>query len=265
MKAFFENIGFRTVEKLKDFADFILFSQRAFFSIICGDFLRRTEKEILEIQLYFTSFQLLFSFVLLSLVFGSFFIALVFMLVKSYGLVQYLGNIIMGVVVLELAPLITVILLALRSSSAINSEIAVMRVNREMDALEAFHIDPMRYLFIPRIVCFMVSVTILSAIFAIVVLLSGFLICSMMFGFSGSVYTELLANSASPADLIVFFLKTMLFGFFISVIPIYHGWKTPYQLTAIPVSVLRGMMGVFISIIFVEVLTSALRLLLNSL
>ena len=265
MRAFFENIGFRTAERVKSLADFIVFSQRALFSIICGDFLRRTEKEILVIQLYFTSFQLLFSFVVMSLLFGSFFIALVFMLVKNYGLVQYLGNIIMGVVVLELAPLITVILLALRSSSAINSEIAVMRVNREMDALEAFHIDPMRYLFVPRIVCFMISVTILSALFAIVVLFSGFVICSMMFGFSGNIYTELLANSASPADLVVFFLKTTLFGFFISVIPIYNGWKTPYQLTAIPVSVLRGMMGVFVSIVCVEVITSALRLLLNSL
>jgi phospholipid/cholesterol/gamma-HCH transport system permease protein len=265
LRAFFENIGFRAAEKLKSLTDFFVFSQRALFSIICGDFLRRTEKEILVIQLYFTSFQLLFSFVVMSLLFGSFFIALVFMLVKNYGLVQYLGNIIMGVVVLELAPLITVILLALRSSSAINSEIAVMRVNREMDALEAFHIDPMRYLFIPRIVCFMISVTILSAVFAIVVLVSGFVICSMMFGFSGNIYTELLANSATPADFAVFFLKTALFGFFISVIPIYHGWKTPYQLTAIPVSVLRGMMGVFVSIVFVEVITSALRLLLNSL
>jgi ABC-type transporter Mla maintaining outer membrane lipid asymmetry permease subunit MlaE len=60
-------------------------------------------------------------------------------------------------------------------------------------------------------------------------------------------------------------MKTIVFGFFISVIPLYNGWKTQYRTTDIPVSVLRGMMGVFMSIVFVEVVLLVARLFLNSL
>ena len=85
-----------------------------------GSFFNRAAFDILVMQIFFTAYQLLNFFVVLSAVFGSIFIGIVFQTVKSFGLVQYLGNIIMGVVVLEFSPLITVVLLALRSSSAVN-------------------------------------------------------------------------------------------------------------------------------------------------
>lgn len=225
--------------------------------------MNRAVFDVLVIQIYFTAYELLALFVVLSVVYGSIFIGIVFQTVKSLGLVQYLGDIIMGIVVLEMAPLITVFLIALRSSSAVNAEIAVMKTNRELDALELFKIDPVEYLFVPRIISFILSVTILSAIFSIVVLLSGFIFSKILFQMSAGIYTDLIARSVSISDLIIMFLKSLAFGFLISVIPIYHGWNTKYQMTAIPVAVLRGMMSVFMSIILVEVLSLAIRLTLN--
>lgn len=230
-----------------------------------GSFFNRAAFDILVMQIFFTAYQLLNFFVVLSAVFGSIFIGIVFQTVKSIGLVQYLGNIIMGVVVLEFSPLITVVLLALRSSSAVNSEIAVMKVNREIDALESFGIDPVIYLFLPRIISFIISVTILSSLFAIIVLFSGFIFSSIIFEMSAGIFSEMITKSISVFDIIIFYMKTIVFGFFISVIPLYNGWKTQYRSTDIPVSVLRGMMGVFMSIVLVEVVSLVARFFLNSL
>ena len=230
-----------------------------------GSFFNRAAFDILVMQIFFTAYQLLNFFVVLSAVFGSIFIGIVFQTVKSFGLVQYLGNIVMGVVVIEFSPLITVVLLALRSSSAVNSEIAVMKVNREIDALESFGINPVVYLFLPRIISFIISVTILSSLFAIIVLFSGFIFSSIIFEMSAGIFSEMITKSISVFDIIIFYMKTIVFGFFISVIPLYNGWKTQYRPTDIPVSVLHGMMGVFMSIVFVEVLSLVVRFFLNSL
>ena len=136
MRDFIEQFGSKAVSTFKNVSGFCRFSLKCLREFLQGSFFNRAAFDVLVMQIFFTAYQLLNFFVVLSAVFGSIFIGIVFQTVKSFGLVQYLGNIVMGVVVLEFSPLITVVLLALRSSSAVNSEIAVMKVNREIDALD---------------------------------------------------------------------------------------------------------------------------------
>jgi len=263
LKKFIETLGVGTIQKYNDILNFLSFVSKCLKNIFSGSFLNRAVFDVLVIQIYFTAYELLTLFIFLSVVYGSIFIGIVLQTVKSLGLVQYLGDIIMGLVVLEMAPLITVFLLALRSSSAVNAEIAVMKVNKEINALESFGIDPVKYLFVPRIISFILSVTILSAVFSIVVLFSGFVFSKIIFGMSAGIYASLIARSVTATDLLVMLFKSLTFGFLISVIPLYHGWRTKQSVTAIPVSVLKGMMSVFMSIILVEMLSLAARLVLN--
>ena len=265
MRKFIERVGANATEKFRNVSGFCVFCIKCLAEFLQGSFFNRAAFDVLVMQIFFTAYQLFAFFALLSVVFGSIFIGIVFHAVKSLGLVQYLGDIIMGIVVLELSPLITVVLLALRSSSAINSEIAVMKVNREIDALESFKIDPTVYLFLPRIISFVISVTVLSSLFSIIVLFSGFSFSSAMFGMSGKMFVDMIAKSITVFDIILFYIKSIVFGFFISVIPLYNGWKTQYRFNDIPVSVLRGMMGVFMSIVIVEVVSLVARFFLNSL
>ncbi|MBR4489122.1 ABC transporter permease, partial [bacterium] len=175
MRDFIEQLGAKAVSTFNNVSGFCVFCLKCLREFLQGSFFNRAAFDVLVMQIFFTAYQLLNFFVVLSAVFGSIFIGIVFQTVKSFGLIQYLGNIVMGVVVLEFSPLITVVLLALRSSSAVNSEIAVMKVNREIDALESFGIDPVIYLVLPRIIRFIISVTVLSSLFAIIVLFSGFI------------------------------------------------------------------------------------------
>ena len=262
---FIERIGSNVIGAFKNISGFLSFSLQCLGEMLQWSFFNRAAFDVLIMQIFFTAYQLFAFFALLSAICGSIFIGIIFHAVKSLGLVQYLGDIIMGIVVLEISPLITVVLLALRSSSAINSEIAVMKVNREIDALEAFKIDPVVYLFLPRIISFVISVTVLSSLFAIIVLFSGFAFSSAMFGMSGGMFVDMIAKSITVFDILLFYIKNIFFGFFISVIPLYNGWRTQYRFNDIPVSVLHGMMGVFMSIVIVEVVSLVARSFLNSL
>lgn len=171
------------------------------------------------------------------------------------GLADYLGRILMGLVVTELSPFITVLLIALRSSSAINTEIAVMKVNNELKTLEAFNIDVINYLFLPRIINGVVSVVLLSSLFSILALTSGMLFSKLIFGMSVDVYTNVLLKSADFYDIVISLVKCSTFGFFITLIPIRFGLQASSELTSIPVAVLNGMVKVFIAIVLIEVLS----------
>jgi phospholipid/cholesterol/gamma-HCH transport system permease protein len=151
-------------------------------------------------------------------------------------------------------------LIALRSSSAINTEIAVMKVNKEIKTLESFHIDSINYLFLPRIIDGVVSVVFMSSLFSIVVLATGLLFSKLIFEMSFNMYAEVLLSSIYFSDIIILFLKCVTFGVFITLIPILYGLSATNELTSIPVSVLNGMVKVFIAIVIIEVLSLILKL-----
>jgi phospholipid/cholesterol/gamma-HCH transport system permease protein len=206
-------------------------------------------------QIYFTSVQILPFFIGISIILGSLLIGIVFHIIKTFGLAEYLGRILMGLVVTELSPFVTVLLIALRSSSAINAEIAVMKVNKELNTLDKFNIDIINYLFLPRVINGVISVVLLSALFSILALSSGLLFSKLIFGMSLDTYSNVLLKSANFYDIIISLIKCCALGFFVTLIPIRFGLSATNDLTSIPIAVLNGMVDVFIAIVIIEVLS----------
>jgi len=250
-----ERIGKTSMDAAATFRDILTFA----FTILLRMFRKKTYssamKMVLINQIYFTSVQILPLFIGISIIFGTLLIGIVLQIIKNLGLAEYLGRILMGLVVTELSPFVTVLLIALRSSSAINAEIAVMKVNKELRTLDTFNIDVIDYLFTPRIINGVVSVVLLSSLFSILALTSGMLFSRLIFGMSFDEYTNVLLNSADFYDIVISLIKCCTFGFFITLIPIRSGLSASDDLTSIPIAVLRGMVDVFIAIVFIEVLS----------
>jgi phospholipid/cholesterol/gamma-HCH transport system permease protein len=255
MTAALESVGRTCLNMAKSFYDTLFFAITVILKIFDRRNYNSAVKMVLVNQIYFTSMQILPLFIGISIIFGSMVISIVFQVIKSMGLADYLGRILMGLVVTELSPFITVLLIALRSSSAINTEIAVMKVNNELKTLEAFNIDVINYLFLPRIINGVVSVVLLSSLFSILALTSGMLFSKLIFGMSVDVYTNVLLKSADFYDIVISLIKCSTFGFFITLIPIRFGLQASSELTSIPVAVLNGMVKVFIAIVLIEVLS----------
>lgn len=213
----------------------------------------RSTRTVLIKQIYFTSVQILPFFLAISIFFGASVVGVVIGALESLNLTNVLGKSALSFMVTELAPLTTVALLSLRSSSATNTEIAVMRVNSELDTLEAYGIDTNRYLIMPRMVSMVLSCGALSTIFIIISATLGSVVGVAIFGMSYELYFAKIVQFAS-IDLVIFlYLKTLLFGIIISVIPIHSGINAKKMLSFIPVSVLNGMVGIFKAILLVEV------------
>jgi phospholipid/cholesterol/gamma-HCH transport system permease protein len=255
-----ETIGRSALNNFNSVRATLLFAAHIIMSLFNRRTYNSATRMVFINQFYFTSVQILPLFLLVAVIFGSMVNGIAFQVIKNLGLTDYLGRLLMGFVVIEIAPFVTVLLIALRSSSAINAEIAVMKVNRELNTLDMFNINIIDYLFVPRILTGILSMVLLSSLFSMVVLAIGLLVSSVIFGTSVDDYVALLLQSASLKDIIIVLIKCATFGFFITLIPISRGLNaSEEELTSIPVAVLNGMVRVFMAIMVIEVLSSIIR------
>jgi phospholipid/cholesterol/gamma-HCH transport system permease protein len=254
------SMGHSGIETTRSFLGTISFAAK----VISRMFIPRTYNSAMRMvlinQIYFTSVQILPVFILISIVLGSLLIGIAFQLLKQLSLTDDLGNVLMGLTVTELSPLFTVLFITLRSSSAINAEMAVMKVDGEIKTLETFRIDVINYLLIPRIINGIVSLVLLNGLFSIVLLFSGILFSRLIFGISTDIYSNILLNSANFSDIVILLIKCAVFGFCITLIPIRSGLSASKEHTSIPISVSGGMVKVFAVVIIIEVMSLVTKL-----
>lgn len=255
MFGFLQSIGDKTIKIFFSFYEVIVFIGICLIHMLNPKSYNPAMRVVLIKQIYFTSVGILPIFIFMAIFFGTIFIGIIIYFATLYGLEDDIGYILVTFAIKEFSPFFTTLLIALRSSTAINTEIAVMKVNKEIDTLRAFKIDFIDYLFLPRIISGVVSVTALSTLFAIIMLLGGYLFTLFYMNMDFHTYKSILISAISFEDLAVLILKAVSFGFVIMIIPIYSGLKTSRGYTAIPISVLNGMMKLFIAIFFVEVLS----------
>jgi len=215
---------------------------------------------VLTKQIYFTTIGLIPLFTIIAFLFGSVIIGVVISLATKYNLQDSIDSIIITFVINEFAPFFTALLISLRSGTAINTEIAIMNLNKELNTLNEYKIDLINYLFLPRIISGIISVTSLSVLFALIMLSSGYLFILFYIGMDFHTYKSLLINVIEVKDVIILLVKSVAFGFITMLIPIYSGFKTGQSFTDIPISVLNGMVKLFIALFTIEVLSLLIQL-----
>ena len=253
MITLFEKIGNATLRAFTSVTDVFGFIGVCMLHIFLPSTYNPAMVMVLVKQIYFTAVGILPLFFFMSIIFGTIIIGVVISLAMQYGLQEKIGSIIITFTVDEFAPFFTALLISLRSSTAVNTEIATMKVNHELDTLKLYRIDLIDYLFVPRILSGIISVTSLSILFAIIMLASGFLFAFFAFNMDPHSYKTILLNAIEFSDLLTLILKGIAFGFATMVIPIYSGINAFDSYTAIPISVLNGMVKLFIALFTIEV------------
>ena len=123
----------------------------------------------------------------------------------------------------EFAPVITGILVAGRSGSALTARLGTMKINREIDALRVMGINPVRFLAAPALAALLVMLPALTIWAAMVGLLGAGLYVSADLGMSLSTYFERLLLVVSVDDLLHGLSKSVLFAVLIALVSIVNG------------------------------------------
>jgi len=252
---FVENLGSLTLRFLNIFYEALYFTYQCLFKLFLRKSYNSATKDILLKQIYFTAIEILPLISLIGTVFGVLIVALIVRLGLEYGLKDHIGTLIVHIILNEFAPLATVFLIALRSGAAITTEIAVMKVSHELNTLKSLDINLIEYLFLPRILAGIISVLLLCTTLAIIMLFSGYLYLLLFYEVGLDLYVRTLIHIININDFYLLFFKSLLFGLFVTLIPIYSGLKTTMSYTGIPIAVLNGMVRLIIAITTIEVVS----------
>lgn len=151
--------------------------------------------------------------------------------VEGFGILKELGGEdmvgrLIGVVALrEVGPIIAAIMIGAQVGTSITAELATMRIQEEIDALESMSINPYQYLAVPRILGALAMVPLLVVVADLVMVLSGAVTAVLQLGVSpGQVRTDLV-EFVTLKDLTRGMVKGVFFGLDWGIVCTYFGFR----------------------------------------
>ena len=125
----------------------------------------------------------------------------------------------------EFAPLITGILIAGRTGSALAAKLGTMQVNQEIDALRVMGINPIRYLVSPALLAMLIMVPTLTFFADIAGLLGGALYTGVEIGLSFSAYIDRTVAVLMVGDVMQGLFKSLIFALIITLVGTSNGFS----------------------------------------
>lgn len=174
---------------------------------------------------------------------------------QRIGAQEYIGTVMVTVVVRELGPLLTAILVLARSGTSNAVELGMGRALGEVEALESLGIDPIHYLVMPRVIGLATAVFCLTTY--LILIATG---CGYLFAFLQDVpltpaaYFNQLAEALRWQDFALLALKTTMFGAIIAVVNCYQGLARPLRIEDVSRVTARAVVQSVIGCVLVDAL-----------
>lgn len=210
----------------------------------------RTIFGVVSSQIYFTGLQALPLISVLAIGAGGVVIMQSSANLSLLGGSDMIGNLLVVIVVRELGPLMTALVVIARSGTAVASEVGNMRANREIEALQSVGINPLSFIVFPRLVGGVISVVCLATYFVFIALFGGFLATKLIHNLAFGFFIDSLARSIAFEDLWLFLLKNGFSGLIIFIVSCYQGLSVQRSPTEVPVVTTQAVVK---SIIYVVV------------
>ena len=195
---------------------------------------KRVVHPLIFAQVWNAGVRLLLMVGFIGVVFGLLIVGQTVGLLTRVGAEEYIGTVMVTVIVRELGPLLTALIVLARAGTSNVVELGTMRALGEVEALESLGIDPVHYLVMPRVIGLATSVFCLTTYLVLIAIAGGY-----VFAFLQNVpltltdYLAQLNNALRWEDFVLFALKTVLFGSIIAVVSCYHGLARPLRVEEI--------------------------------
>jgi len=170
-------------------------------------------------------------------------------MMQRLGSEMYIASIVAISIVRELGPVITALVVAGRVGAAIAAEIGTMQVTEQIDALETFGTNPIKYLVVPRFIALALMLPLLTLYSDIVGIFGGYLICVYKMGISSSLYMSVTRDALLFKDLFTGLAKTIFFGMIIAFVSCYEGFNVEGGAEGVGRATTKAVVTTFILII----------------
>ena len=187
---------------------------------------RRLFQKLFNHQLYSTGVRALYINVVVGALIGVLMISRLYDYLPGEALENQFGSLFVLIVIRELGPLISGLILIARSGTAVTYEIGYLQLRGELGVLRGLGVNPAFILLLPVVIAFPVSLLIMFIYFDVVVFLSSYFMIwlsdpSARFTGLSMAVLEQIQNS----ELLINALKAVLGGLMIGLVSIHFGLK----------------------------------------
>ena len=203
-------------------------------------------------QLYFTAVQALPVIIPIALLVGS---AIIIQFARLSGQYDF-GRVSVLLIVREVGPIVTAMMVILRSATAVTIEISYMRVLHELDAIEMSGVDPVRFVCVPRLVGITSALVGLFIVFDLISIFGGYAVVWLLTYIPMGNFLYQIAKAITLADIAVGLIKAIMFGVIITVTCLYRGFEMKRQITEVPVATSRSAVECFLYCLVVNAFVS---------
>jgi len=159
-------------------------------------------------------------------------------------------------VVPELGPLLTGLVLTGRVGGRMTAEIGTMRVTEQIDALETLAYDPVAFLIVPRLVACLVMLPTLVVLADATGLVSAYFVSVRITNVPATDFIEGLRLGFGTFQVVYSLLKAMMFGAAIALVCAYEGYITEAGAEGVGRSTARAVVIASVTILVLDALTA---------
>ena len=161
-------------------------------------------------------------------------------------------------IILELGPLLTGLVLTGRVGARMTAEIGTMRVTEQIDALETLAYDPIAFLVVPRLLAALVMLPVLTVFANVVGITAGWITAILATDVMSVQFQEGLKLGFAPFQVFYSLLKAIMFGGAIAIVCSYEGYITEAGAEGVGRSTAKAVVIASVVILTLDALTAAL-------
>lgn len=170
----------------------------------------------------------------------------------------YLGTAVCKVVVIELGPVLTALVMSGRIGASIAAELGSMKTNEQIDAMECLALDPLRYLIIPRVVAGMVMLLTLTIFADFIAIIGAWFVSVMFLNVSSHLFTAGLRLFFDASDVYAGLIKASVFGGIITLMGCYNGIEAEGGAEGVGKATMRAVVSSCVLILIFDFIVAAL-------
>ncbi|MBN2417455.1 ABC transporter permease [bacterium] len=125
---------------------------------------------------------------------------------------NFLGAAVSAAIFIELAPVLTGLVIAGRVGASLAAELGSMKVTEQIDALETLAIDPVRYLAAPRFTAGLTMMPVLVVYADLVAHFGAFVVAHFLLGVSAATFFDGVRNHFIVHNVFSGLVKALVFG-----------------------------------------------------
>jgi phospholipid/cholesterol/gamma-HCH transport system permease protein len=144
---------------------------------------------------------------------------------RQFGAAIFIANLVGISMTREMGPLVTAIVVAGRSGSAIAAEIGTMVISEEVDAMRAMALSPVRFLVVPKVLALVLVLPLLTVLSNAAGIAGGYLVGVMTLDLGSDAYVSQTVQALLISDVVTGLVKSVVFAVLIGLIGAHRGFR----------------------------------------